>query len=272
MRQTIAAGVARQDIARSTAKIALPVAVLIVALGCDSPTAPIAAPTGNITPTALPAPASITYNVSGIVTDDNGSPIANAQLTLYYDNSFKSAKTSTDAHGYYSIIFESAQRSYDGNADVAGAIFYTGGGDYENHHVQAVPSGTADIVKNLHLRRVRKVNAGQSVVVSIDPDSSLAYDGEDWMRMDSVWEKFHVQVADAGTLTVVARTEAGGTAPSLAVFCVYVADNCHYDWVKEPRGSGTGAVRVKADSLFEIRLAIPSRMAPQRYVVETSLQ
>jgi hypothetical protein len=80
----------------------------------------------------------MTHQVSGIVTDDNDSPIANAQLTLYYDNSFKSAKTSTDARGSYSIVFESALRSYDGNADVVGAIFYTGGGEYENYYVQAV--------------------------------------------------------------------------------------------------------------------------------------
>jgi hypothetical protein len=271
-----------QDIARSTARISLTVAVLVIALGCGrSPTAPLPLPTANTTPTATPTPPTpapapgpglMTYQVSGIVTDDNDSPIANAQLTLLYDNSFKSAKTSTDARGYYSIVFESALRSYDGNADVVGTIFYPGGGEYENY-LQAVPWGTAEIVKNLHPRRVRSVNAGQSIVTSIDADSSLAYDGDDWLRMDWVWEKFHVRVADAGTLTVDARPEVGGIVPSLAVYCrSHITDNCLFDWVNAPRGSGTGSLRVQANSVFEMRLAIPSRMAPQRYKVATSLE
>jgi hypothetical protein len=208
--------------------------------------------------------------VSGIVADDIDVPIANAQLALYYQNSFKTAETSTDARGHYSIVFESADRSYHGNADVVGALFYTGGGEYENYYVQAVPWGTADIVKNLHLRRVRNIDAGQSIVLSIDADSSLAYDGEDWLNMDLVWEKFHVRVADAGTLNVAARAASGGTVPQIAVFCVYVADNCFNVWVNAP--PGTAARRVEANSLFEIRLAIPARMAPQRHEVATSLE
>jgi len=205
-----------------------------------------------------------------MVTDDNDSPVANAQLTQYYDNSFKTAKTSTDGRGYYSIVFESALGSYDGNAAVVGAIFYTGGGDYENYYVQAVPWGTADIVKNLHLRRVRNMNAGQSLVVSIDADSSVAYDGEDWLKMDWRWEKFHLRVADAGTLKVTARTASGGIFPEIAVFCLYVGDNCLSRWVDAP--PGTAARRVEANSVFEIRLAIPGAMAPQRFEVATSLE
>jgi hypothetical protein len=81
--------------------------------------------------------------------------------------------------------------------------------------------------------------------------------------MDLVWEKFHVRVADAGTLNVAAR-------PQIAVFCIHVADNCLNVWVNAP--PGTAARRVEANSLFEIRLAIPARMAPQRYEVATSLE
>ncbi len=153
---------------------------------------------------------------------------------------------------------------------MVGAIFYTGGGEYQPS-VQAVPWGTADIVRNLRLRRVRSVNAGESIILSIDADSSLAYDGEDFLRMDWVLEKFQVRVADAGTLTIATRPEVGRIVPFLTVRCRYVADNCRYEWVREPRGSGTGSVRVQANSVFEIILAIPSGMASQRYEVATSL-
>lgn len=252
----------RQDIRRRTAGILLSFAVLVVALGCDasSPSAP--------TPTPTTRPAT-KYTLSGIVTDDNGSPVPNAQLTLHYE--IKSATTSTDGSGRYSIAFETRWTAFDGNADVVGAIFYTGGGQYENYYVQAVPWGTADIVINLRLRRVRTLNAGESMVISIDPDSSLAYDGEDWLGMDWVWEIFHVRVADAGTLTVAARS-SGGIVPQIAVYCRYVADNCAFEWVKPPLASGSGSLRVNANSLFEIRVAIPSHVTPQRYEVVTSRQ
>ena len=259
----------------NNAGISLRVAVLIAALGlaCNSPNSP----SPPVSPQSSPPPPSPSpppptfghYRVSGSVTDESGSPVANAQLKLYYDNSFKTAQTSTDARGYYSIGFESTYSSYDGNANVVGAIFYTGAGEYENYYVQAVPWGTPEIVKNLRLRRARTVNTGQSVVISIDADSSLAYDGEDWLRMDSVWEKLHVRVADGGTLTIAARPASGDIVPTVLVGCIYVADNCENGWVDTP--PGTAARRVKANSLFEIRLAIPSRVAPQRYEVSISL-
>jgi hypothetical protein len=71
-----------------------------------------------------------------------------------------------------------------GTASIVGLI-HAGGGEYE-HYVQSLVGGTADIVKNLRLRQIRTVPAGQSLVVSIDPDSSLAYDAEDWVRLDWV--------------------------------------------------------------------------------------
>ena len=179
--------------------------------------------------------------------------------------------TSTDAHGHYDFVFDSAANSYHRNLGVVGALFYAGGGDFENY-VQAVPWGTADIVKNLHLRRARTVNAGQSFAISIGPDSSVAYDGEDWLRMDWLWEQFHVRVADAGILTIAARPDSGGMVPSVPVFCVHAADNCLYSNKPGANEPGTRSMAVGANSLFDVRLAIPSGAASQRYQVATSLE
>jgi hypothetical protein len=87
-----------------------------------------------------------------------------------------------------------------------------------------------------------------------------------------VWEKLHLRVADAGTLRIDARPLEGGSVPSLAVFCLYVSDNCLFDWVKPPAGSGTASLLVKADSVFQLRVVIPRWMAPQRYEIATSVQ
>jgi hypothetical protein len=208
----------------------------------------------------------VRYHISGIVTDENGSPIANVEVALVdHPRNDRKATASTDSRGHYEMVFETAGAGL--------FLIYVGGGDeYENYVTQALPSPTPEIVKNLRLRRIRTFEAGQSIAISIDPDSSLAYDGEDWSALDMVWERLHIRVADAGTLNVDARPEAGGIVPSLAVFCIYVVDNCLYDWVKPPAGSGTGSLTVKANSLFEIRLAIHSVFAPQRYEIATSLQ
>jgi hypothetical protein len=255
-------------IARRMAGISLSLAVLSGAPGCEdrSPSLPLPV----LTEEPARPPTGISYNLSGIVTDDAGSAVANAQLTLFYADSFATVTASTDARGHYSIAFGTAYTSFERNPRTVGAISYTGGGEYESY-VQAVPWGTADVVKDLHLRRVRTVNAGESLVISIDPDSSVAYDGEDWQRTDWVWEKFHVRVADAGTLTVAPRPTSGGAVPVIAVFCVHVADNCQGMGVAN-QPPGTAARRFDANSLYEIRLAVPAAMAPQRYEVITSLQ
>ena len=129
--------------------------------------------------------------MSGIVTDDNGSTIANAEVALVtHPRNDKQATTSTNVGGYYEIVLETATAGI--------LLIHAGGGEYEHYFTQALPSATPNIVKNVRLRRTRTINAGQSIVISIDPDSSLAYDGEDWMALDWVWERLHIRVADAG--------------------------------------------------------------------------
>jgi hypothetical protein len=260
------------DRALERASILCAVAILIGTLlsACDSPTTPT--PTPTPAPTPMPAPGITRYHVSGIVTDENGLRIANAFVAVRNDLYFGVYKrTSTDGAGYYEVDYESDGRSAGGTGGIFGLVYAGRNGEYE-FSTQLLPSGAAEIVKNVRLRRVQTINAGQSTTVLIEPDSSLAWDDDDWMDRNSVWEKLHVRVPAAGTLTIEARAEAGGSGPSLLVLCIYVTDNCGFEWVKAPAGSGTGSLKVQADSLFEVRVAIRTPALPQRYVVSTSLQ
>jgi hypothetical protein len=208
----------------------------------------------------------MSYHLSGIVTDDTGSPIANAEVAIRDVNrNDLYVKTATDVRGYYTTDFA------PGTASIDDFLTFAGGGEYE-YDVQSLAGARPDVVKNLRLHRIRTVPVGQSLVVSIDADSSLAFDGEDWLQLDWRWEKFHVRVAHAGTLTIDARPEVSGAYPSLSVLCRYLTDNCLYSWARAQEGDGRASIIVKANSLFEISLAIPSRMAPQRYALATSLQ
>jgi hypothetical protein len=217
---------------------------------------------------ATPRPGPIGTHLSGTVIDDNGSPVVHADVTVQDFFGHKQATTSTNADGRYEVVFETP------TASGLVTLIHTGGGEYEHLYVQVLPSETADIVKNLRVRRIRTMEAGESILLSIDRDSSLAFDGDEWMVLDKVWEKLRVNVADAGTLTVDARPEVGGIVPSIAVFCVSVDDNCRFQWINPPAGSVTATVSqiVKANSRFEVRFLIPIGSTPQRYEIAASLQ
>lgn len=222
-------------------------ATTVLACGaCGDDRSPVAPP-----PPPPPPPAP---TLSGFVRDDNGSPLANHEVVLEaFFTGHKQATTSTNVDGYYEMVLGSTTGS---------SFIHAGGGEYEHHYAQAL----VNIVQNLRLRRLRTVEVGQSVAISIDRDSSLAVDGGDWWMSDKVWERLHVRVPDAGILTIEARPEVGNSVPSLMLFC------CPFDWVEAPAGSPTASPIVKANSLFEIRIAIPTASAPQRFEVRTSLQ
>jgi len=81
----------------------------------------------------------------------------------------------------------------------------------------------------------------------------------DW----GVWEKFHIRVGDAGTLSIDTGADVA-SAPTVAVFGLYRNGG------QPPPGKRW--LIVESNSLLEVRVAIPARMAPQRYHVTTFLQ
>ena len=214
-----------EDFAWRTARSLLPVAVLIVALGCGGPSSPTqnippAPPTQPAPPQGpAPVPVSTRYHASGIVKDDNGSPVANADVAVENLRGYKQATTSTNAGGCCKWSSRPARRATFIWSTLAAAASTT-------LFCQSAAFGHSQHRREPHLSRSRTFEAGQSIVISIDPDSSIAYDGEDWWAFHMVWEKLHVRVAEAGTLTIDVRPAGSGIIPSLAVFCFYVTDNC----------------------------------------------
>ena len=126
-------------------------------------------------------------------------------------------------------------------------------------NIQALPLGVADVVRNLRLRRHRTITAGQSIVILIERDSSLAIDLDSMYAFDHVWEFVDVVSVGTGTLTVEARpAEAGGIVP-----------NMFFGFARPP---GTLSIPVEAGRVYGIGILIPTWAAPQRYEVFTSLQ
>ena len=260
---------------RGRASISLAVAVLMFTLGsaCNSSTAPTPTPTPAPAPTSAPAPAPgfTRYHVSGVVTDEAGSPIAAARVEVDYapPPGRLGAYVLTDANGggYYEVDFE-ADRPLGTMGlppNTVGLISsWKDGYEVDN---QLVPGGTVTIVKNLRLRPALTASAGQSIMVSIEPDSSICTDREDWFIPSRRCRSFSVLVGAAGTLTVEPRATGGGGIVPI----VFSATSGRYE--RQILGPGTvSLLQVRSGERYLIFVGIPDGTAPGQFEVTTSLR
>jgi hypothetical protein len=242
------------------------VVLLLAMTACDGSRVPSAS---LPVPSPTPTPAATRYHVSGVVTDEAGSPIANASIEIDYMpppgqlGAFVPA--SANGSGYYEVDFE-AHRPFPNIGQPTVGVILAWSKDYQDND-QLLPWGATDIVKNLRLRRVQTVSAGQPITVSIEPDSSICWDREDWFVPDHRCYQFDVVVGSPGTLTIDAHAPEGGAIVPL----VFSATSGRYRGQKP--GPGTVSLfQVEAGQRYHIFVGIPDGTAPQRYSVSTSLQ
>lgn len=219
------------------------------------------------------------YNVTGVVTDEIGSPLAGAVVEVDYirGGDFSSPPATcpvingcwiamrTDGGGHYAFDFEPGTGFVHGpDSDAAGVICSLLDG-YETN-TQLLPRGTPAIVTNLRLRRMRTLNAGQSVTVTIESDSSLCSDLEDWWLLDKRCENIEVVAGTTGRLTVDARAaDAGGTIP-----VVFFPTSGRYT-TTQAFGPGTASVGVEAGQRYRVYVGVP-RETVGRYDLTTSVR
>ena len=249
--------------------------LLMAVTACDRsrvPSAPQPVPTP--TPKPTPTPTATRYHVSGVVADEAGSPIANARIEIDYapppGQLFAFVQSTANGSGFYEVDFETNGPFTNFfqllNLEPTAGVLYAWSEDYQDN-IQLLPWGATDIVKNLRLRRVRTITAGEPITVSIEPDSSICSDREDWFLPDRKCHQFEVLADSAGTLTIEARPEDA----SGIVTTVFSATTGFYRGQK--LGPGTVSLfGVLAGKSYRIFVGIPDGTAPQRYTVSTSLQ
>lgn len=255
---------------RRRSLLRIPLCVLLAA-ACDSAPVPTS-PSPSPNPAPAPTPEAIQYRVSGSVTDAaDGARIASATVVLRYTEG--ELRTRTDADGAYSFSFRTSQpyrhQFWTVPGDFLGLLTVGDGaywGDAGGGHwttVQLLPWGTTDVGHDVRLRPARTLTAGQSMGLSVEPDSSLAWDQEwdPWVfpSFDTLAEEFRVSVQTDGLLTIDVRPEAGGNVATLT--CPYTG--CQVQ--------GTVSFPVKAGALL-FRVEIPRTSAPQRHEIQTSLR
>jgi hypothetical protein len=218
------------------------IGILLLGLGwaCDSP----------VTPRSKPLPAApvpqTRLNVSGIVTDDNGAPIAGAGVQLANVlGGTRRFTTSTNSAGRYEFDFPE---------ELSPPTFISASSTNGSSIQPLDWAASNSVVKNLRVRPTPNVIAGQSIVVSFEQDSSLCV--WEWSASDSKsCEYFTVTLEAPGLVTVEARAMDGGTTP------------VSIGW-ENPGSSDRFSERLDSAGRFWMNLSLPRGFTP-RYEIRT---
>jgi hypothetical protein len=171
-------GPGQQWTRRGTA-IRLAIAVLvIVAAGCNGygPTTPSATPASSSNPSipsAVPLPSSgEAFEVTGVVTDEHGVPVAGAEVTMAHSLGGRDHRPSvrTDASGRYAIGFTS-NPWMDGPTGNRGAARAEVASDGYEQYWRTVVAASPPLIENFRLHRLNRIRAGDSFVLSVAPDN-----------------------------------------------------------------------------------------------------
>lgn len=215
---------------------------------------------GPMTPTGTPAPSSgETFEVSGVVTDDQGAPVAGAAVTMAYWLAGRIGRPSvlTDASGGYAITFSSNPWMSTNGRGAARAEVVAAGYDW---YWRTVVASSSPIVESFRLHRIKRITAGDSIVVSVTPEN-----GECLGWLYGPCGRVSVAALADGRLTIEGDLmEEHASLPELQVCCV--SGNERYgNPVTIPVTAGT-----EVD--VEVGQTAAGVVAGQTVMVKTSLQ
>ena len=248
--------------------------------GCGStPTSPAPTPAPTPAPSPAPAPTIARYHVTGRVTQENGSPLSSAAVEVDYargGGAFSDPPahchslgcwllTKTDPAGRYEVTFEPGPGPIFLASSAAGVIYGFMEGFANN--VQLLPVGSAEIVQNLRLRPVRRIDVGQSIEVTVEPDSSLCSDLEDLYALSYRCEFVDVVAPTQGTLLVEIRSGAGGAVPTV----FWTTSGNYIGPITRSPDISTAPIQIRGGT-YGILAGIPAGSAPQRLTVHTSMK
>jgi hypothetical protein len=249
--------------------------VFVTASGaCDSnPVKPSVQATQTTTPAAAGAVLA-PFHISGVVTNEDGQPLLNAEVVINRITALGDGKpdftavtwteTRTDAQGRYEMDIEAARNAYHAfwlTDIVAFGYAHTDTGEYAND-TQFFTSATSTVVRNFRLNRFVQLAAGDSATVTFRPDDGVCAES-DFLR--TLCRHVRISVPTDGTLTVSAAPLNGVTAPA---FFIVVDDPLTGGAC--PCGPGSVTYPVLAGTVSLVAIGIPPVFSqPQSYAVTT---
>lgn len=184
---------------------------------------------GPTTPTSPPPPPStsggpsppiesMAFEMTGIVTDDEGTPVPGAKITVWLDYVDLSSAL-TDESGGYKVNFTGVPGLNKGPAGTEEAVAFAlvEASGYEGY-ARYVLGTSQYLVGNIQLHRIKRITAGESAVLTISPDDTLcATDAA--VGDQTICRTVRVVVASNGIMRIEAvPTQAGSKLPMLRVY------------------------------------------------------
>jgi hypothetical protein len=233
----------------------LAVAATILLVGCsgDSPTAPTAP--GS----AAPAADGESFEVTGIVTDDQGRPLAGIPVTMrhYTAGKLQAPTTVTDAAGAYLLAFIANPWNSPSGRGAARAELVTD--TYEWYYRTVFASGP-HLVENFRLHPLQLVVSGDSAQLTIAADDGECIAGLSW-TLAKVCRTIALIPQANGSISVEAISQGDAGQPLMSVCCVGGDD----------RYGNPLTIPVSAELRFTVEIGLTGELTtPQPIVVRVS--
>jgi hypothetical protein len=170
------------------------VLLLMLASACSgSNPLPSAPSTPSVGPTS-------TFHVTGIATEDDGNPVAGANITVQpwvdsVQKSVLSVVVVTDGAGFYRLDF-AANR--DAGGFIARVKAESPGHDTAYYNIRPEVSTSQNASQNIHLYRIKRISAGESTVMTLLPSDTLCGGN----TSESVCRKVHIVAPSDGLMTI----------------------------------------------------------------------
>ena len=209
-------GMTTLDWLKRTATITLPkpwcaAALLGALVACSGHTMTTSPSPAATAPSSIPSQsrsgaAPMTFDMSGVVTDESGAPVSGLRIGVYFDPESDPAELSapTDAGGHYDVKFVAAAGDeYLPNLDPLGTkdeVGFVQVSDPRYEGYAAWILGTAStIIENIRLRHTGRMPAGTSTMLTIAPDDTICVT-DVWPGRELICAIEHVGALTSGTL------------------------------------------------------------------------
>lgn len=184
------------------------VLLLILASACGGST--------TTSPTPLTSDGEA-FNVTGVVTDDQGVPVAGAEVTMshWLGGMVRRPSVRTDASGGYTIAFTSNpyMNGTNGSRGAARAEVVAEGYEW---YWRTVLATIPRVTENFRLHRITRVTAGDSILLAVTPDNGLC---TGWLS--GPCGRLRVAAPADGNLTIEAvPTQVPAGLPQIEACCL----------------------------------------------------
>jgi hypothetical protein len=150
-----------------------------------------ASPTAASTPSATPP--TTTFHVTGIVSEDEGNPVAGATVTILNPP----AAGMTDGSGFYSLDIKSMGNI--GAGSIVGWVSVASAGHDSSYNYLMPASGSQNILQNVHVYRIKRITVGESTSLTVVLGDSACGDSEEF-----VCRTVHIVAPTDGVMTIEA--------------------------------------------------------------------